>query len=145
MPPLKLYLYRFFADDSQLAGSMTITGHKLPTWRLENVEANQMDSSFEQAVDRLSDLPRLYIEPDGSFVWTGKMDAGAVQADSDWQLFGMLYDVGERLNRIELQGCCPLDRWQALCNCVQPDGRLVAYLLDYGCFVKSEDLHVLWS
>ena len=54
--------------------------------------------SFEDVVYHLSRLPRLFCEPDGSFVWRGS------DADGDWQLDGQLFDRDERLLYVELKG-----------------------------------------
>jgi hypothetical protein len=53
--------------------------------------------TFEEAVERLSRLPKAYIEPDGSFVW-----AGAGPPAFRWE--GMLHDRGQRLSHVELLG-----------------------------------------
>lgn len=58
------------------------------------------DRTFEQVSDSLALLPRMFVEPDGSFVW---VSAGA----ADWQLDGVLYDGAGRLWYVELKGRCP--------------------------------------
>jgi hypothetical protein len=57
--------------------------------------------SFEEAAQCLAALPRMYIEPDGSFVWVGNAE------NVDWQVDGVLYDREGRLLYIELKGSCP--------------------------------------
>lgn len=57
--------------------------------------------SFEEAFAALSVLPRLFIEPDGSFVWVSS-DA----AEPTWQVDGTLYDRNGRLLYAELKGNC---------------------------------------
>lgn len=63
-------------------------------------------TSFEQAQQRLSELPRLYCEPDGSFVWTSP---GGRE-----QVFGMLYDAMGQIQYCELRGACSRASWRAL-------------------------------
>lgn len=58
------------------------------------------DRTFEQVADALSLLPRMFVEPDGSFVW---VSAGGPA----WQLDGMLYDGAGRLWYVELKGRFP--------------------------------------
>lgn len=145
MPPLRLFLYRSPPEPRQPSSTVKVLNCHLPTWQIEAVESNQMDCSFEEAVDKLSQIPRLFIEPDGSFVWTGNSAGEQSELGPQWHLFGMLYDAHGRMNRVELQGTCPLVCWQALCSCLQPDGQLVAYLLDVGCFVMAGDLDCLWG
>jgi hypothetical protein len=66
-----------------------------------------VDVAFEELFEKLSSFPRLFIEPDGSFVWSG-------EEPSHWRLEGMIYDDGARVQYLELKGTCPLPRWQAL-------------------------------
>jgi hypothetical protein len=61
--------------------------------------------SFENALASLETLPRLFIEPDGSFVWRGTTDDG-----QSWQVDGNLIDRGEVLDYAELKGTCPSER-----------------------------------
>jgi hypothetical protein len=61
-----------------------------------------LTTTFDAALQALAKLERLFIEPDGSFVWTG------VAADGQaWQLDGNLIDRGDALAYVELNGCCP--------------------------------------
>lgn len=64
------------------------------------------ERTFEQVSAALGELPRMFIEPDGSFVW---VSAG----EPIWQIDGVLYDGAGRLWYMELKGQCPeqeLDR-----------------------------------
>jgi hypothetical protein len=63
-------------------------------------------TSFEQAQQRLGELPRLYCEPDGSFVWT---NPGGSE-----QVFGMLFDAKGQIQYCELRGTCSRASWRAL-------------------------------
>ena len=91
--------------------------------------------TFEQASSRLTQLPRMYCEPDGSFVWTSSRDEIA------WQVDGNLYDRADRLLFVDAKGSCPpaqLDRLLAALG--WPDTKLMfqlvreAVLLDEGAF-----------
>jgi len=55
--------------------------------------------SFEEAATALGRLERMFFEPDGSFVWVSGSPPRA-----GWQLDGMLYDRGGRLQYVELKG-----------------------------------------
>jgi hypothetical protein len=61
--------------------------------------------SFEAVLAGLELLPRLFIEPDGSFVWRGTTEAGLA-----WQVDGNLVDRGQVLDSVELHGACPGER-----------------------------------
>ena len=60
-----------------------------------------LDSSFEAVGDRLSELPRVYFEPDGSFVGAGEQDGRR------WQVDGVVYDRAGRVQYVELKGHSP--------------------------------------
>jgi hypothetical protein len=64
---------------------------------------------FEEAASALSRLHRLFIEPDGSFVWTGTTAEG-----ESWQMDGNLIDRGDVLAYVELKGCCPEEEFDLL-------------------------------
>jgi hypothetical protein len=148
-----LYLYRLPETSSMPAGQTTIHGKSLTVWQVPVVESSSMDCSFEQVVDRLACLPRMFVEPDGSFVWRGSIDADAAYQNltpsghrsTTWQLDGMLYDRAGRVLRVELQGTCPRSAWLQLLECLQPPQELVAYLVEYGCFVLASDLLAIWE
>lgn len=63
---------------------------------------------FEEAAERLAAMGRLHFEWDGSFVWRGTAN-GAV-----WQIDGMIYDLGEQIQYVDLKGCCPREHWNEL-------------------------------
>lgn len=70
---------------------------------------------FEQAIDALQALPRMFIEPDGSFVWVA-------EADSDpWQLDGQLHDGLGHLSTVEIKGQVGADGWSQLVQCFGSD------------------------
>ncbi|OYV81528.1 MAG: hypothetical protein B7Z73_17985 [Planctomycetia bacterium 21-64-5] len=63
--------------------------------------------TFEQVAEALSELPRMFVEPDGSFVWVAA-------AGPAWQIDGVLYDGAGRLWYMELKGCCPQQEFDRL-------------------------------
>jgi periplasmic divalent cation tolerance protein len=63
-----------------------------------------LTSRFEDVVNRLSQVDRLHIELDGSFVWVGP----------NWQLDGMIYDHADRIRHIDLKGHCTREPWRSL-------------------------------
>src|SRR5262245_51530656 len=71
--------------------------------------ANSALPSFDQALSQLVQLQRLFIEADGSFVWTGTAtDYIACQVD------GNLVDRGDALAYVELKGDCPTEQFDLL-------------------------------
>ncbi|HBJ35889.1 MAG TPA: hypothetical protein DDZ51_14295 [Planctomycetaceae bacterium] len=67
-------------------------------------DGGPLASRFEDVSDRLSQVDRLHMELDGSFVWVGP----------NWQLDGMIYDHADRIRYIDLKGHCQLQQWQTL-------------------------------
>jgi hypothetical protein len=55
----------------------------------------------------LEQLARMFVEPDGSFLWSGQDPASG----GHWQLEGTVYDDGQVVRYIELRGQCPLVQW----------------------------------
>src|SRR5829696_1862669 len=68
---------------------------------------------FDQAITALAALPRMLVEPDGSFVWTANLDVVP-----RWQVDGNLVDGGETLYYVELKGSCPAEAFDELLKCV---------------------------
>jgi hypothetical protein len=68
--------------------------------------------SFESAIEQLSQLDRMYCEPDGSFVWV------SAQGVPPWQVDGNLYDRDDRLIFVDLKGACPAVEFDRLLNCL---------------------------
>jgi hypothetical protein len=67
-----------------------------------------MDVGFEEACAALAQLPQMFAEPDGSFVWTSP------QSEQSWQVDGVMYDRHERLLFVDLKGVCPRERFDQL-------------------------------
>jgi len=80
--------------------------------------------TFEQAESSLAALPRMFIEPDGSFVWV------ADRGERAWQIDGQLYDRNGRLLYVEVKGNCPADALDRLLRAFGwPDVPLVFQLI----------------
>jgi hypothetical protein len=56
---------------------------------------------FDEALERLALLPRMFVEPDGSFVWTSPASERA------WQVDGNLFERDGRVLLVDLKGSCP--------------------------------------
>ncbi len=86
----------------------------------------QLPQSFEKLAERLGEMPGMYFEMDGSFVW---VDHGSVPPS---QMDGMVYDLNGRLEYVEIKGACSARQWIILCSVVC--GR------DHGKFTKESEL-----
>ena len=107
---------------------------------LLDIPANRLDCpfpvSFEEACDSLSALPRLFIEPDGSFVWVSAVDVAP-----PWQLDGLLFDRAGRLLYVEVKGNCPAVMFKQLVAAVGggPGTSFVVQLVRQAVCMDADD------
>jgi hypothetical protein len=88
--------------------------------------------SFEQALDALTRLPRMDVEPDGFFVLAGETDSVR------WQIDGHLFDFGDRMHRVELRGECPAEMFDDLLRCFGwPETPLIFELVREGVALEE--------
>ncbi len=90
--------------------------------------------SFESATMALATLPRLFIEPDGSFIWS--------QFDADgtaWQVEGNLMDQGPSLAHVEMNGHCPETAFNELLAAFGWPGEKLLFQLPRQGVVLDED------
>ena len=98
-----------------------------------------MPVSFDAALAALEALPRLFIEPDGSFVWAGPAPDG-----QPWQIDGNLIDRGDCLALVELKGSCPSQQLDQLLKALGwPQAGLVFQLTQQGVFVDEAAFRTL--
>ncbi len=95
--------------------------------------------TFEQATIALQKLERLFIEPDGSFVWTGE-DAGG----EPWQVDGNLMDRGDALAYVEIKGRCPEKQFDRLLTALGwPQSSLAFFLPQRGAMLTETEFRKL--
>lgn len=70
--------------------------------RIAGLSGEGLTVRFDSALEKLSRLVRLFIEPDGSFVWRRTEADGTA-----WQVDGNLVDRGDVLACVGLKGHCP--------------------------------------
>lgn len=88
---------------------------------------------FDDVLDQLNTLPRLYAEPDGSFVWTSP------QENIRWQVNGNLYERNDCVLFVELKGSCPASEFDQLLACfLQDEKACVVQLTRPAVFVTPE-------
>ena len=97
--------------ESAVAGPrIELAGRSLATLSVRHdALATPFGITFEEASERLSQLPRAFIEPDGSFFWGSP--AGEQPA---WQVDGNLFDRNGRLVFVDLRGGCPPEEFDRL-------------------------------
>lgn len=94
-------------DEVGPAGAVRLAGRETPVlaaW----AEPAMLPVSFEAASEALGRLPRMFVEPDGAWVWAG----------DDWQLDGVLVDRGGRLLHVDVKGRCPAAEFDRLLGCL---------------------------
>ena len=93
--------------------------------------------TFDEAAARLSRLPRLFLEPDGSFVWVSRDDL-------HWQIDGLLSDMGPRLAYVELRGTCQQAAFDDLLRCFGwPQTPLALEMIAEGMLLDEADFRKL--
>ena len=111
-------------------------GRNWPTVRIPEGSRAQGAATFDAALADLECLPRMYTEPDGSFLWVG--------AGKEWQVEGNLYDRGDELAYIALKGHCPPPIFDALLRCFGwPATQLVFELCREGVYVDEATFRAL--
>lgn len=82
---------------------------------LTGVGGQPVPVSFETMAQRLRELERLDLEPDGFFVWN-------VEAGQPWRVTGQIYDNGQRVQYVHLHGDLPRFAFDRLVEQMVPGG-----------------------
>ena len=94
--------------------------------------AEPLAVGFDDMLDRLGRLERMYVEPDGAFVWTSPREGLAWQVDgnaSEWQ---------GRVLLVDLRGSCPPEAFDRLLDAVGwPTQPLVVQLVRPAVFLDE--------
>lgn len=92
--------------------------------------------TFDEAYARLVELPRMFLEPDGSFVWVSPRDEEGWR----WKLDGMLQDGGPRLAFLELKGHCGPEVFAVILAALgAPPASVRIQLPRQGVYLRRED------
>lgn len=99
----------------------------------------ELTVTFDQACASFRLLPRMFLDPDGSFVWTGATDDG-----QPWQVDGNLIDRGDVLAYVELKGHCPVAQFDELLRTLGwPDSPLMFQLPRRGVLLSEAEFRRL--
>jgi len=117
MGPFRIRLW-IRPNKTQPGADIQIGAHTISTLRCETLDA-PFAVTFEEVEDACRLVKRMFLEPDGAFVWSGEENG------SRWQVDGHLYDRNGRLLFIELQGVCPPDRFRQFIRLLQSDDQQI--------------------
>lgn len=88
--------------------------------------------SFDDAIERLGRLERMYAEPDGSFVWASRREG------LSWQVDGNVFDRSGRVVLVDMKGNCPPADFDLLLSCFGwPAERLLFQLVRPAVFLEE--------
>ncbi|MDA1038754.1 MAG: hypothetical protein O3A37_00485 [Planctomycetota bacterium] len=88
--------------------------------------------SFDDCLKRLETLERMFVEPDGSFVWVSPREG------LRWQVDGNVFDRNGRVLLIDMRGSCPADDFERLLTCCGwPAEKLVFQLVRPAVFLEE--------
>lgn len=95
--------------------------------------AEPMALGFDVALGRLETLPRMFVEPDGAFVWTSPREGRR------WQVDGNAFERAGRVLLVDLKGSCPASAFDSLLACFGwPEQAIVVQLVRAGVFLDLE-------
>ena len=88
--------------------------------------------NFDEAFERLGRLERMFVEPDGSFVWTSPREG------LTWQVDGNAAEKDGRVLLIDLKGSCPPAEFERLlAACGWPREKLMMQLVRAAVFLDE--------
>jgi hypothetical protein len=92
-----------------------------------------MALGFDAALGRLDALPRMFVEPDGAFVWTSPREG------SRWQVDGNAFERSGRVLLVDLKGSCPAAEFDALLACFGwPEQPIAVQVVRAGVFLDLD-------
>lgn len=95
--------------------------------------AEPMAVGFDAALGRLDALPRMFVEPDGAFVWASPRE------DRHWQVDGNAFERAGRVVLVDLKGSCPAPAFDSLLACLGwPEQPLAVQLVRAGMFLDID-------
>ena len=95
--------------------------------------ASPFAAGFDDVLEQLGRLERMFVEPDGAIVWTSAV------AGQTWQVDGNAWERDGRLASIDLKGRCPPAAFdQLLAACGWPAAPVMVQLVRAGVFVDAE-------
>ncbi len=122
------------------ASKIDIRGAEVLTYRLDSDSgAAGFSVSYEELSQKLSQIERLFIEPDGSFVWVSP-------DNTEQKLNGQITDDGKHVMFLELRGNCPFHSMEpVLAGLGWPTCRLLFQQLPEANLFDEEGIRLVLS
>lgn len=128
-----LAILRAKPEATSIGNAWQTTNGKLPTLSVDSLET-PFPTTFEAAAERMQQLPRMFFELDGSFLFTGWQD------ETFWRLEGNLYDRRDALLYVELRIDSPRAPFEQLVEVIAPGSARMYELPGEGVLVSEETL-----
>ncbi len=117
-------------------GEATVGGLTLRTIQPSNDPCPEFPIAFETLLERWSALPRMFAEPDGSFLWVGRIREEA------WQLDGQIHDGRQAVAALEMRGAVPRQSLNTLIHSVGGRAEQLWWqLVPEGIIVDAQQFH----
>lgn len=123
-------MYYFFAsiharpEEAEPGEAVQLAEASVPTLHVPRALVGQpFERNFEDTLETLARHERMFVEPDGSFVWVSSHEEPA------WQVDGNLYDRDELLLFVDIKGSCPADRFDELLSALGWPGTSLMFQL----------------
>ena len=141
MTPFHIALHALNDRALAAASPLDIDGHLINTLDVAAIrEADPFQISFEEIAEQLAAFDRLFLEPDGSFVWRGDKRG--------WQIDGLLFDHLDQVRYIELKGWCPEQSFRRITSLLRQrrETRLVVQLFRQATLLEASEFHrLVWK
>jgi hypothetical protein len=136
------------APEATSGPTCTIRGVELTTLAIPHEAMRQTFSiSFEECYEQLERLPRMFIEPDGSFVWpidsSDDSNSSHIKvSDIKFQWDGQLFDRDGKLLYLDLTGSAPRESFDKILKILGwPATSIVVQLSREAVFLELDEFY----
>lgn len=131
MTPFHINLHAKPAEEPTLS-TVALESKSITSLQYRNPTSERFGQSFEETEARFAEIPRMFLEPDGSFVWVLQHEQSRSQLD------GSLIDDGQRLLHVETKGCCHKGMFDQFLSLLGwPEQAILVQLVQQGVFVSE--------
>lgn len=125
-PPIHVVIHRRPTEFSEKPAVELLTQRISP---LDIDRPLPLAVTFDDVLARLVVLDRIFLEADGSFVWSG----------DGWQIDGQINDGGDTVDHVELKGTCGIEKWRTILQILGGGtSELMIQFVREGIYVRAE-------